>query len=584
TYWWKVTEVNGTTQWGSTGLSGVTAPVLWTFTPAAYITIDDFEDYNTTADVNANWMMGYAATCPGSPLITPSGTLTYVLDAAGKHGNFTYSENTSTQQFSEVKRYYGSSGTVFSDSSILSEQPTELRVDYLGAAANAADPVYDVMYVALEDSAGNIGVFNNPDTSASQVTSWTQWYIPLKDIYLASQPNAVNLAAVSAFYLGFGQRCLLPGSQDSGGDGNVMFDNIQLLRGCDWPGGALSEDFDGDCYVDINDLSIFAESWLQKAELRTFTTILAPSAPILWYKFNDSGDTTDVIDYGTGDANNYAGTVANWTSLCWDATDGRAGHPGCLYIPPIPTTGGGPANSQSYVNAPPSAMGFLGDGNHRTNGGGVTVSLWENASLVGDFLVQYPGIWGVWNTANTTETVECPCPSQITRTSATGQAGFYLRTCSIRNAFVAASVYEPILNFGGRWNNWIYVKTPSSMKLYLNGEKVAETDANGQPGDPNAAAAGPLTEAPGAIHIGTRGTNWAMWSGKLQDFQIYDYALSTQEIEYLATDGTGQLLLPITTQANLYLDGGTAGDANQIVNFEDFSVMGSQWHQTQLWP
>ena len=63
TYWWKVTEVNGTTKWGSTGLSGVTQPILWSFTPAAYINIDDFEDYNSTADLTANWSMGYAVTC-----------------------------------------------------------------------------------------------------------------------------------------------------------------------------------------------------------------------------------------------------------------------------------------------------------------------------------------------------------------------------------------------------------------------------------------------------------------------------------------------------------------------------------------
>jgi hypothetical protein len=142
-----------------------------------------------------------------------------------------------------------------------------------------------------------------------------------------------------------------------------------------------------------------------------------------------------------------------------------------------------------------------------------------------------------------------------------------------------------LLDFGGRWNHWVWVKTPMSMKMYCNGEKVAQTDANGQPGDPNAGVAGPWFQMPaGAIHIGTRGSNWAMWSGRLQDFQIYDYALSDPEIAYLATDGSGVLPIPITSKANLYLDGGTADDMNQIVNFKDFAVLGSQWHQIQLWP
>jgi len=63
-----------------------------------------------------------------------------------------------------------------------------------------------------------------------------------------------------------------------------------------------------------------------------------------------------------------------------------------------------------------------------------------------------------------------------------------------------------------------------------------------------------------------------------------NFALKMAEIDYLATDGTGSLLLPLVSNANLNLSGGTAGDANQIVNFEDLSVMGDQWHQLKLWP
>ncbi|MGA2678194.1 MAG: hypothetical protein ABSF37_02705 [Sedimentisphaerales bacterium] len=263
TYYWKIAEVNGTTIWGG-GLSNGT---VWSFTPASYITIEDFEDYNNTADINANWMMGYAATCGGGPPITPSGTLSFVLDADGKHGNFSYDESTATKQFSEVKRYYGSGGTVFSDTSVLALQPVALRVDYIGVATNAVDTVYDRMYVALEDSAGNVGVFDNPDGNAAQVTSWTQWYVSLKDINSAGTPNVVQLAAVSAFYLGFGERCLPNGSQNTGGTGNVMFDNIRLYaQACD-PDYAhthgLTADFNGDCDVDLEDLAILAEYWLQ---------------------------------------------------------------------------------------------------------------------------------------------------------------------------------------------------------------------------------------------------------------------------------------------------------------------------------
>jgi hypothetical protein len=86
------------------------------------------------------------------------------------------------------------------------------------------------------------------------------------------------------------------------------------------------------------------------------------------------------------------------------------------------------------------------------------------------------------------------------------------------------------------------------------------------------------------FRIGARGGNWGMWNGYVDDFQVYDYALSPAEVAYLATNGTGTIMVPLVSKANLYLDGGTAGDANQIVNFEDLSVMGIEWHTINLWP
>ncbi len=591
TYWWKVTEVNGTTQWGSTGLSGVTAPVLWTFTPSGIITIDDFEDYNNTADVNANWTMGNTiASCydftyqTTFPNVIPSGTLTFALDSLGKHGSYYYN----AQPFSEVSRFY-SGGTIFTgNTNVLSTQPKALRVDYIGASLNAVDPTYNVMYVAIEDTAGHVGVYlNNPN--AQLATAWQQWYIPLNDPNFTTNayPGSVNMAAVSAFHLGFGQRCLFANPGGSAGDGNVMFDNIRLYASTCNPSVTLSADMDGDCDVDINDLSIFAEYWLQKAELRTFATITKPKTPVLWYKFNDTGTTTNVVDYGS--TGSYTGTVSNWAALNWDATDGRNGG-ACYFIQPIPTAGGGSANAQSYVSAPPAAVNFMTDSNHSTpDGGGITVSVWSNASMLADFIVQYPGIWGVWLSDNSAEQVEVPCPSRLTAGAATAQTGLYLHVSPAQPVYYGGLMtYLPLLDFGGRWNHWTWVKggpDPNGnfrMAIYQDGYNVAEVDTNGLPGDPNAAVGLPMFSTPvGSIHIGTRGTNWAMWSGKLADFQIYDYALSDAEIAYLATDGTGQLLLPLTTKANLKSSG---NPATEIVDFQDLAVMGNEWHQIQLWP
>ena len=89
--------------------------------------------------------------------------------------------------------------------------------------------------------------------------------------------------------------------------------------------------------------------------------------------------------------------------------------------------------------------------------------------------------------------------------------------------------------------------------IYHNGYNVAEIDANGQPGDPNAGAVWThwlryrLVQSISA-HAAPTGQ---CGQASIADFQIYDYALSDAEIAYLATDGTGQLLIPLTTKANL---------------------------------
>jgi hypothetical protein len=74
--------------------------------------------------------------------------------------------------------------------------------------------------------------------------------------------------------------------------------------------------------------------------------------------------------------------------------------------------------------------------------------------------------------------------------------------------------------------------------------------------------------------------------GKIDDFKVYDYALSAEEVAYLATDGTGHLLLPLTSPANFNKDGSTSPntDANQKVNFGDLAIMEQQWHTQILWP
>jgi hypothetical protein len=105
----------------------------------------------------------------------------------------------------------------------------------------------------------------------------------------------------------------------------------------------------------------------------------------------------------------------------------------------------------------------------------------------------------------------------------------------------------------------------------------ADTDAN--IGDPN--IYGKLFTVPVSaftIGLGGFGGNWA---GYIDDFQVYDHALSQAEIDYLATDGTGTLLIPLVTSSNLKSSG---NPHTETIDFKDLAVMCQQFRQQVLWP
>ena len=590
TYYWRVDEVNGTTVYSNKNVG------TWAFTPAAYLNIDDFEGDNSTDDVNANWPNGYVLTgcsdCNGY-----AGRL-LIRDSSGKYMQYSYNNNAQMQPgyggtpmaFSEAKHSY-SSATSFTGGGVVFPAPKALRVDYKGTATNAANmPNFKVesdtcdmdrMYVAIEDSAGHVSVYLNPDANAQLIGSWTSWYVRLTDI---NAWGNTNLNAITGFAIGFGERCT---SKDNGSDAVdansiVMFDNIRLYGPSCVPQYGPTADLDGDCDVDINDLDALANDWLSHAENYVFSPCTQPAkAPILWYKFDDAGGTDQnsfVSDYGTGDANNYTGTITGFlaSGKNWKTGGGRNGQT-CLYLPP---PGG------CYVDAPVSAstsgnaLGFMGDANHNTaDGGGISFSIWINADLTANNMKsQWDGVFGVWNAAVATETLEVECPAPTTPWTVNFQK---------RSPYINAWAQMTGGDFGGRWNHWAFTKSPDHILVYCNGNLVAHTDANEQPGDVNANEYGPLfSPAVGAFRIGTRGGNWGMWNGYIQDFQVYDYTLAPAEVAWLATDGSGHIFLPLVSPANINTDGvaNPATDVNQIVNFADIATMGKQWHTMILWP
>ena len=66
------------------------------------------------------------------------------------------------------------------------------------------------------------------------------------------------------------------------------------------------------------------------------------------------------------------------------------------------------------------------------------------------------------------------------------------------------------------------------------------------------------------------------YDGLIDDFRIYDYALSQPEIAHAATNGTGIFNLPLMLPADLNND--------DRIDLADFALLADNWLESGLWP
>jgi len=113
---------------------------------------------------------------------------------------------------------------------------------------------------------------------------------------------------------------------------------------------------------------------------------------------------------------------------------------------------------------------------------------------------------------------------------------------------------------------WDANGTGDKFKFYVNGEPAA-----GAPGTSTS-----TIDSTASFTIGgyqrENGSTAQFFQGRIDEFGLYDYALSVQEVAYLATGGQGQIHIPLETPANLHAD--------DIINFKDVAVFALQWLKT----
>jgi len=230
TYQWRIDQV---------GPSGVVTGRTWTFTTAECLAVEDFQSYADDAAIQAAW-----------PHNIP-GTFKYVLLATDSAGNKTMRLECQNQYepfFTEATRTFAAA----QDWTQLGAEALSLA--FVGDRTNVEHP----MYVKVEDAAGHSVKVVHPFTYAVQSQAWLDWTIALADF----SAGGVDLTRVKKLTIGLGS------GQNSGQapedrDG-IYIDNISLCPArCFNPQNLdLRGDLNGDCKVDIEDLLIMMDNWL----------------------------------------------------------------------------------------------------------------------------------------------------------------------------------------------------------------------------------------------------------------------------------------------------------------------------------
>ena len=204
TYHWRVDEVN------DAQAPALWQGVVWSFATQEFATIDDFEGYNDDDYViYESWIDGWT-NGTGSTVghieapfaetsIVRSGRQSMPLEYANAAGPY----------YSEAQRDLNGADWTAGGADAL-------RLYVQGSAGNDAG----TLYVAVEDTSGNVAAASNPDDGVVATEAWQEWVVAFDDL------SGVDLAAVQTLYIGVGDR----DNPTAGGSGLIFIDDIAYGR------------------------------------------------------------------------------------------------------------------------------------------------------------------------------------------------------------------------------------------------------------------------------------------------------------------------------------------------------------------
>ncbi len=203
-YCWRVDAVYST---------GTAKGLVWSFTTADFLLVDDFESYNDIdpPDPASNrifdaWIDGFATPTTNGALVgndLPPYAERTIVHSGAQSMPYRYDNNLKTSE-ATLTLVYPRDWT--------EEGVGQLSLWFRGDPSNSAER----MYVALN---GNAVVYHD-DPDVTQETGWNQWIINLQAF------QGVTLTNVSTISIGLGTK----GSPAAGGSGKMYFDDIRLYR------------------------------------------------------------------------------------------------------------------------------------------------------------------------------------------------------------------------------------------------------------------------------------------------------------------------------------------------------------------
>ncbi|TKJ36309.1 MAG: hypothetical protein CEE38_12915 [Planctomycetes bacterium B3_Pla] len=202
-YAWRVDEV-----YPAETVKGL----VWSFSTADFILVDDFESYNDIdpPDPNSNrifdkWIDGFGTTTNGAIV---GNDLPPYAEQAIVHGG----GQSMIYRYDNANKTSEATLTLVYPRDWTEEGVTKLSLWFRGSSSNAADR----MFVALGDA-----VVYHEDPAATQMTGWNEWVIDLAAF------ADVDLTNVNSITIGIGTK----GSPAAdGGTGTMYFDDIRLIR------------------------------------------------------------------------------------------------------------------------------------------------------------------------------------------------------------------------------------------------------------------------------------------------------------------------------------------------------------------